>query len=255
MFSLRKGRYTVRFAETEADVVAAQRLRFRAFLAGDHQAGDRGDAGRDGRDADAFDALCRHVLIEDRKTGQLVCTFRFLDLEAGGDITQSYSAQFYDLASLTEYEGRMLELGRFCIHPEARDPDILRIAWGAMTRYVDERDVSLLFGCSSFQGTQWQDHADALALLKHRHLGPKRFLPRVKAPNVFKFAARLRRKPDAKRANLKMPPLLKTYLMMGGWVSDHAVVDRDMNTMHVFTGVEIKSIPPARKKLLRAVVS
>ena len=148
----------------------------------------------------------------------------------------------------------MLELGRFCIHPEARDPDILRIAWGAMTRYVDERDVSLLFGCSSFQGTQWQDHADALALLKHRHLGPKRFLPRVKAPNVFKFAARLRRKPNAKRANMKMPPLLKTYLMMGGWVSDHAVVDRDMNTMHVFTGVEIKSIPPARKKLLRAVV-
>ena len=52
---------------------------------------------------------------------------------------------------------------------------------------------------------------------------------------------------------LKMPPLLKTYLMMGGWVSDHAVVDPDLNTMHVFTGVEIKSIPPARKKLLRAV--
>jgi putative hemolysin len=50
-----------------------------------------------------------------------------------------------------------------------------------------------------------------------------------------------------------MPPMLKTYLMMGGWVSDHAVVDRDLGTMHVFTGVEISTIPPARKKLLRAV--
>ncbi len=40
---------------------------------------------------------------------------------------------------------------------------------------------------------------------------------------------------------------------MGGWVSDHAVVDQQMNTLHVFTGVEIGAIPPARKRLLRAV--
>jgi putative hemolysin len=75
----------------------------------------------------------------------------------------------------------------------------------------------------------------------------------VKAPNVFKYAARLRRKPDAKKAMLRMPPLLRTYLMMGGWVSDHAVVDKHMNTLHVFTGLEIGAIPPARKRLLRAV--
>ncbi|HBQ35447.1 MAG TPA: ornithine-acyl-ACP acyltransferase, partial [Rhodobacteraceae bacterium] len=36
------------------------------------------------------------------------------------------------------------------------------------------------------------------------------------------------------------------------WVSDHAVVDRQMTTMHVFTGVEISAIPENRKKILRA---
>ncbi|MCA0043690.1 GNAT family N-acetyltransferase [Celeribacter litoreus] len=248
MLTLLKGRYSARFAETAADLDAAQRLRYLTFVA------DTGAEPRvDGRDVDAFDPQCRHVLIEERKTGRLVCTYRFLDLEAGRDITRSYSAQFYGLEALADYEGRMLEMGRFCVHPELKDPDVLRVAWGVMTRYVDDNDVALLFGCSSFHGTEWQDHADALAMLKHRHIGPKRFLPKVKAPNVFKYAARLRRKPDAKRAMLKMPPLLRTYLMMGGWVSDHAVVDPDLNTMHVFTGVEIKSIPPARKKLLRAV--
>ena len=50
-----------------------------------------------------------------------------------------------------------------------------------------------------------------------------------------------------------MPPLLRTYLMMGGWVSDHAVMDRQLGTMHVFTGVEIKAIPPARARALRAL--
>jgi putative hemolysin len=111
----------------------------------------------------------------------------------------------------------------------------------------------MLFGCSSFRGIDAQEYFDAFALLKERHLGPKRWLPKVKAPNVFRFAARLRCKPDAKLAMRRMPPLLKTYLMMGGWVSDHAVVDAQMNTLHVFTGVEIAAIPPARKKLLRAV--
>ena len=59
--------------------------------------------------------------------------------------------------------------------------------------------------------------------------------------------------PPEKQAMLRMPPLLRTYLLMGGWVSDHAVVDRQMNTLHVFTGLEIGAIPPARKRLLRAV--
>lgn len=247
MLSLRKGRYAARFAETEADVEAAQRLRHLAFIAGSGAA-PRGD----GRDADAFDAICRHVLVEETKTGRLVCCFRLLPLRDGGEIGMSYSAQYYELSKLSEFDGPMVEMGRFCIHPEYRDPDILRIAWGAMTRFVDEEGVEMLFGCSSFHGTDAQGYLDAFAMLKARHLAPTRWLPKVKAPDVFRFARRLRRKPDAKRAMLTMPPLLRTYLAMGGWVSDHAVVDRDLNTLHVFTGLEIRAIPSSRVRLLRA---
>ena len=71
---------------------------------------------------------------------------------------------------------------------------------------------------------------------------------------MFRFARALRlRKPDPRRAMAAMPPLLRSYLAMGGWVSDHAVVDPAMQTMHVFTGVEVAAIPPSRKRLLRAV--
>jgi putative hemolysin len=250
MLNLRKSRYSVRIAATPADILAAQKLRYLSFIGQKHSA-----PLPEGIDHDDFDALCQHVLIEDRKSGQLVCCFRFLDLENGAEIAKSYSAQFYELEALASYQGRMVEMGRFCVHPDWKDADILRISWGAMTAYVDENNVDMLFGCSSFHGADWALHADALAMLKHRHLGPKTLLPRIKAPDVFKFAARLRRKPNAKRAALAMPPLLKTYLMMGGWVSDHAVVDRDLGTLHVFTGVEISAIPPARKRLLRSVAS
>ncbi|WP_282078876.1 GNAT family N-acetyltransferase [Epibacterium ulvae] len=236
---LRKGHYQARLARGSDDIAAAQALRTLCFRTDD-------------RDQDGHDPICTHVLVEDTRTDMLVCCFRMMVLTGGDHIADSYSAQFYDLSALHAFEGRLVEMGRFCIHPTNEDPDVLRLAWAAMTVFVDRNDIQMLFGCSSFAGTETKEYLDAFAMLKHRHLAPARWLPRVKAPNVFRYAARLRRKPDVKKAMMRMPPLLRSYLMMGGWVSDHAVVDTQMNTLHVFTGLEIGAIPPARKRLLRA---
>lgn len=251
MSGISRGRYVVRFAESADDVRAAQALRYRAFVAASGAAA--GGARSEGIDADDFDEACTHVLVEEAASGRLVCCYRLLRLSDGGEINRSYAAQYYELSGLSKFDGPMVEMGRFCVDPACHDPDIPRIAWAALTRYVDDNGVRMLFGCSSFKGTETEAYRDAFALLKERHLGPKRFLPKVKAPNVFRFAQRLRRKPDARRAHQGMPPLLRSYLLMGGWVSDHAVVDRDLNTLHVFTGLDVAAIPPARKRLLRAV--
>lgn len=243
MLELSRGRYRVRAGEDASDIERAQRLRHRAFR-----------NGIDGIDSDGFDPLCRHVLIEDRTTGRLAGCFRLLPLSGGREIRRSYAAQFYELSALEAFRGPMVELGRFCIDPDHGDPDVLRLAWGALTAYVDREEVELLFGCASFAGTDACAYRDAFTLLTARHIGPRRWRPRVKAAQVVRFAQRLRgRAPDPKAAMTRMPPLLRTYLLMGGWVSDHAVIDRDMNTLHVFTGVEVERIPPARKRLLRAV--
>ena len=178
MICLKKGRYRAREATSPEDVRAAQALRARCF-------------GLD-RDTDTFDAHCAHILITRTSDGALVCCFRMMPL-CGADISRSFSAQLYELSALSAYGGNMVELGRVCVVPEVTDPDILRVAWGAMTAYVDANGVELLFGCSSFAGTETADYLDAFAMLKARHLAPKRWLPRVKAPKVFKYAARLRR--------------------------------------------------------------
>ncbi|KAB2882469.1 MAG: GNAT family N-acetyltransferase [Albidovulum sp.] len=241
-----RGRYRARFAESATDLDRAQALRWRAFRA------VCGQGAEDGRDVDAFDALCRHVLVEAAGDGRLVAAFRLLPLADGREIGRSYAAQYYELAGLRRYPGKMVEMGRFCLDPECHDPDVLRVAWAAMTRFVDAEGVGMLFGCSSFLGTDAETYLDAFAMLRERHLAPKRWRPVVKAPKVFRFGLRLRRRQsDPRRAMQLMPPLLRTYLMMGGWVSDHAVVDDDLGTLHVFTGVEIAGIPPARARALR----
>ena len=239
MQPLLKGHYIARVAAGAADLAAAQGLRHLCFRAGP------------GLDADAFDAACTHLLVEDTRDGALVCCCRVLPLGSGQGIGSSYAAQFYDLTALAAFDRPMLELGRFCIRPDRPDPDILRIAWAALARMVDASGAAMLFGCTSFRGTDAAPYRDAFAALCAQHLAPSAWAPRIRAPQVHLFALQPPAPPDPRRAAQAMPPLLRSYLAMGGWVSDHAVVDAGMNTLHVFTALDIAAIPPARARALR----
>ena len=241
-------KFRIRFAETKEDVLRAQWLRYQTFVSR-----NQARIESNGLDQDKFDEECLHVLIEDLRTGELVCCFRILPLQDGKEIGRTYSAQIYELSKLSLYERPMVEMGRFCIKRGARDPAIIRMAWSAMAQFVEQHDVGMLFGCSSFDGLEAEAYMDAFALLRERYIAPKKWLPKIKAPNVFRFGASLiNKRPNMKLAKKRMPPLLKSYLLLGGKVSDHAVVDKDLSTLHVFTGVEISDVPQVRARTLRA---
>ena len=240
VMGLVRGTHEVFVARSDQDIEAAQALRALAF-------------GLDvTHDRDAFDTTQHQILVRDLRNGQIVCCFR-TRVFIGAQLEQSYAAQFYDLSGLSGFDGQMMELGRFCVHPDASDPDIVRMAWAALTRFVDACGIKLMFGCSSFAGRVVADYADSFALLRARHLGPAVWRPAEKASDPVRFADHARAQPDLQKAMQHMPPLLRTYLLMGGWVSDHAVVDQHMKTLHVFTGLEIDAIPENRKRLLRGL--
>jgi L-ornithine Nalpha-acyltransferase len=244
MLALMKGRYTARLAEGPEDCARAGALRYQCFVAarglGDDPAG---------QDHDAFDAGCLQMLVEEAGSGELACTYRLMPLARGADVQRSYAAQFYDLAGLSALDAPLMELGRFCVAPgRPMDTDLLRVAWGAMARLVDVHGVQMLFGCSSFDGADAGLHHDALAALG-RHVGPDELRPARKGDVVALPHGGF----DARRALTQTPALLRTYLAMGGWVSDHAVQDHALNTLHVFTALPIANIPAARARALRAV--
>lgn len=202
-------------------------------------------------DADAYDARCVHVSISDTTNEALVCCFRLLPLCAG-EITQSYSAQFYDLRVLEGYPDPVLEVGRFCMDPACSDPDVLRLAWAVMTGQVEAQGAGMLFGCSSFVGTAPVAYGDAFAMLAARHSAPQRWRPGRKAAETVALNATGAH--SRKEAIAQTPPLLRSYLGLGAWVSDHAVIDRHMDTIHVFTALEVGLIPPARHRALRQLL-
>jgi L-ornithine Nalpha-acyltransferase len=238
MIELARKSYTARVVAGDGDVEPAFALRRRSFL-----------PGKPFVETDWFDRTCQHVLVEEAVTGKLVCCYRLMVLEDGRQLGRTYSAQFYDLARLASYRGRMLELGRFCTDPMVRDIDVLRTAWGALVQVARARSVAMLFGCSSFPGTDPARHAASFSQLGARHLLPAERRPIVKSAEAIRFENLPIQACDA----AVFPPLLRFYLSLGGRTSDHAVPDHKLNTLHVFTALETAQIPHERLKSLLAL--
>lgn len=239
MEPLRKGGLVARLAQGRSDWDRLMALRGVCFPR------------QSGAEEDAQDALSAHVLVEG--DGGLLAYFRVMLFGWGAGLAQGYAAQFYDVGPLSGYARPIAEMGRFCVAPGGVHPDVLRLAWGAMTRIVDEGQAGLLVGCTSFRGAEWTRHRAGLALLAAEFLGPAGHRPGRKAAEVVDFPALAGPVTERRAALAALPPLLRTYLGMGGWVSDHAVVDRELDTLHVFTCVEVDGVPPARAASLRAV--
>ncbi|NBZ87988.1 GNAT family N-acetyltransferase [Stagnihabitans tardus] len=218
------GRLSARLLPPDADLTEVLALRHLAFRGGE------------GLESDPYDPLCRHLVISAGES--LVATARLQDFAPGSDRAQSYAAAFYDLSPLAR-EGASLELGRFCLHPRESDPGILRLAFGLVARLAREEAVTLIFGSSSFPGAS-ADHGAALAALR----------PHVADPSPGRRAAETLPLPAVSPDPLRLPPLLRFYLALGARVSDHAVVDRDLDTLHVLTLLRPADIPPARLRAL-----
>ncbi|WFE73884.1 GNAT family N-acyltransferase [Roseinatronobacter sp. S2] len=235
------GGFPVRFAQTASDIAQVQRLRHDRFQG----------AGARQSDTDRFDSLCAHLMVFSPDGGRLLASARLRLVSQHTDVSATYTGQFYDLSALLRKYMRALEIGRLCQVADADDmPDALRALLAAVTLISVQTGVELLFGCTSFRGQDMQRHQAALTWLRARHTGPAALRP----PRIHPRASAL---PDGdadpQAARQALPALLRMYLGMGGWVSDHAVVDPELDTVHVFTAVATATIPPARSRALRAL--
>ncbi len=233
---LRSGNLGVRLARTLEEVDAAFALRFRVF---DEEMGARPDAATAGarRDTDAFDAVADHLLVLDHDLGEgpaaVVGTYRLIRREAAERVGGFYSAGEYDIAPLLAYPGRILELGRSCVHEAYRTRGTLQLLWRGIAAYVFRHRIDLMFGCASLPGTDLDALAPTMSFLHHNHLAPPALRPRA-LPRLHVPMDRLAPGGgDQRDALAELPPLVKGYLRLGGFVGDGAVLDTQFNTTDV----------------------
>ena len=109
----------------------------------------------------------------------------------------------------------------------------MQLLWSGIAAYVFYYSIDLMFGCASLPGIDPDALAMPLSYLYHHHLAPADLRPRA-LPERYVDMRRLRSPAiDPARALAALPPLIKGYLRLGGFVGDGAVIDEQFNTTDV----------------------
>jgi putative hemolysin len=241
----------VRLAETDMEVEAAQRLRYRVFYE-EMSAVPSPAMQLTGRDFDRFDDVCDHLLVVDRSVidddGQpaVVGTYRMIrdvDAKRAGGF---YSASYFDFSAMLArlpQDFSLLELGRSCVLKEYRArPGAMQLLWRGLMVYLTRFSIDAMFGCASFASTDPAALALPLSYLYHYHLAPPDFRVRALPGKYVDMNLMPKDAIDPKEAVRALPPLLKGYVRAGATIGDGAVVDRQFGTTDVFIFFPVSKI-------------
>ncbi|MEH3090617.1 MAG: GNAT family N-acetyltransferase [Agrobacterium cavarae] len=244
----RIGSLKTRLARNEREIDAAQQVRFRVFV---EEMGARlpADAMRRGRDIDAFDAVCDHLLVLDNAIegdpeDQIVGTYRLLRQETALANKGFYSASEFEIESLIARhpDKRFMELGRSCVLPEYRTKRTLELLWQGNWAYAVRHRMDAMIGCASFPGIQPEAHALALSFL-HHSCGSKAEWRTEALPELYREMDMMPLEAiNPRRALNAMPPLIKGYMRLGAMFGAGAVVDHAFNTTDVLVILPVSSI-------------
>lgn len=230
------GSLRIRLAEDVAEIRAAQALRYRVFYESmAARPTPEMEAAR--RDFDSFDDFCDHLLVFDEERGSgasaVVGTYRVMRREGAARRGQFYTSDEYMIDNLTSYPGEILELGRSCVDPTYRSGATMQLLWRGIAEYVFYHDISIMFGCASLPGTDPQQLRMPLAYLHHHHLAPPALRTRAVPERHVAMDLLPPEQVKISEARQTLPPLIKGYLRLGGFVGDGAVVDPEFGTTDV----------------------
>ena len=250
----RIGDLEVRLARSRSEVRRAQALRYQVFYQELDAIADARTLQKR-RDVDPFDAVCDHLLVFDHSsrrrtlTGQkpaIVGTYRLLRQDVAELNSGFYSADEYDIGPLVESHRdlRFLELGRSCVLAPYRNKRTVELLWHGNWSYVLMHRIDAMFGCASLEGTDPDKLAMALSYLHHFHGAPEGWNVRALDHRYVDMNRMPADAIDQKAALRALPPLIKGYLRLGGYVGDGAVIDYQFNTTDVMIVLPVHAINP-----------
>ncbi len=236
--------YALRLARPgdPADVRAAQALRFRVFNLELNEGLEHSYL--TGLDADPFDAVCDHLLVEHLPTAQIVGTYRLQTGLAAAQNLGYYSAQEFDFAPFEGVRPRLVELGRACVEASHRNLAVLGLLWKGIAGYAQDHGARYLIGCSSLTSQNPAAGATAFNELVRRHLAPQPFrtlpLPAYDCP-LHALAT--------EEEAIPLPKLLRAYLSLGAKICGPPALDAHFKTIDFLTLLDLDSLSaPVRQK-------
>ena len=231
---LEAGPYAVRLAMTERDRVEAYRLRFAIFNLELHEG--LMSAYADGLDKDQFDAVCEHLLVEEKETGTIIGTYRLQRGDVAGRNFGYYSEQEFGFAPYEGMRGQIVELGRACIHKEYRSPEVLHLLWRGIARYALANGARYMMGCCSLTSQDPAMGRAVYASLKNWLVEPGLRTVPTTAYALPEWVGEI--------AEERAPKLLRAYLTLGAKICGPPAIDREFGTIDFLTLLDLQGLHP-----------
>ncbi|WAJ29037.1 GNAT family N-acetyltransferase [Antarcticirhabdus aurantiaca] len=245
----RIGPLVVRLARSAAELRAAQALRYAVFFE-EMSARPSPIQRLTKRDSDPFDRFCDHLLVIDETlpgpdAERIVGTYRLHGPEAAAKARRYYSEDEFDLAPMLRRHAdrRFLELGRSCVLKPYRSKRTVELLWQGIWAYVVANRIDAMFGCASLEGVDPAALAEPLAFLREHAPPPAEWQVSARSGRAVRLPPNAACS-DPRRAMTTLPPLLKGYLRLGGFISPEPVIDARFGTTDVLVVLLRERINP-----------
>lgn len=240
-------RYAVRLAKTEEDIRKAQSLRYFIFNV---ELGEGLDSSHSNRlDADRYDLQCDHLLVVDRKSEQIIGTYRMQDYEEARKHHGFYTAEEFSLSKLPDVMlNNSVEVGRACIRKDHRNGRVLYLLWRGIAKYMKIKSARYLIGCCSINSTDPREGWAVMDYLVHNNYVDKTYSlvpqPAFDCPN---------RNYDTAGGegwhNVELPQLFRLYLSVGAKVISKPALDMNFKTIDYLIIVDVTKLDEQTRAL------
>ena len=234
--------YARRLARNTHEIRAAQALRYEVFNLELNEGLEQSNL--TGLDADRFDSVCDHLIVEHLSTGQIVGTYRLQTGHNAGAYSGYYCAQEFEFDAFEPLRDQMIELGRACVHRQHRNLVVLGLLWKGIADYAQQHGARYLFGCSSLTSQDPAVGASAYADLCRRYLAEPQWRTSP-LPAYDCSLSQLAAEP------VTIPKLLRAYLTLGAKICGPPALDRQFKTIDFLTLLDLETLHPlARQRFL-----
>jgi putative hemolysin len=238
-------RYSLLVANDNAEVLAAQRLRYQVFA---EEMGAKLTSEKPGLDVDYFDQFCDHLVVRDDNSGEIVGTYRMLPPDRAVRSGRLYSDSELDLSALARLRGSLVETGRSCVHADHRSGAVVSLVWAGIARYMLLSGHRYLAGCASVPLADGGSFAAGVwDVLRSKHYAPESERVTPLRPWVPEGVERPSRP--------VLPPLIKGYVRLGAQVCGPPAHDPDFGVADFFVLLDLQNIDERYLKFFLGVQS
>ena len=245
--------FVIKIAEKKSELKKAQALRYSVFYK-EKKAIPTISKKILKLDYDKVDKFADHLIVIDKNRkgikNTIVGTYRLLRGDIAANCGGFYTSSEFDLSKiLKSYKNnQILELGRSCVHQDYRNGTIMNLLWKAIAEYVKLYDIKILLGCASFHGTDVMKYTNELSYLRKNFSLPDVLSVKSLDSNIYPTSIEINSKTDDIKTFIKLPPLIKGYLRIGGKVSHDFFIDYKFNTIDLCVIVTTDNIDEKYKK-------